>query len=77
MAKIYGCKTETLYPYKHFGLDQRNCSAADTYPEVIGNLNIKDFKFSLYNKLPTQEKVDKFNNENIHKTGKNLTIDQL
>ena len=21
MAKIYNCKTETLYPYVHFGLD--------------------------------------------------------
>ena len=52
MAKIYGCKTKTLYPYEHFSLDE--------YQEVIGNLNVEDFKSSLSNNLPTQE-VDIFN----------------
>ena len=30
MAKIYGCKTKTLYPYEYFGLD--------SYNNLIGNL---------------------------------------
>ena len=67
MAKIYGCKTKTLYPYEYFGLDQRSFSPADTYPQVIGNLNIEDFKSYLSNKLPTQEEVDN-NNSTITKT---------
>ena len=69
MAKIYGCKTKTLYPYDYFGLDD--------YHEVIGNLKIEDFESSLHNKLPTQEEVDNFNNENSNKTGKDLTIEYL
>ena len=69
MAKIYGCKTKTLYPYEYFGLDD--------YQEIIGNLKIEDFKSSLHNKLPTQEEVDNFNNENCHKTGRDLTIEYL
>ena len=69
MAKIYGCKTKTLYPYENFGLT--------TYQEDIGNLNIEDFKSSLHNKLPTQEEVDNFNNDNSHKTGRDLTIEYL
>ena len=67
MAKMYGCKTKTLYPYKYFGLDD--------YQEVICNLKIEAFKSSLHNKLPTQEEVDNFNNENSNKTGKDLTIE--
>ena len=31
MAKIYGCKTKTIYPYEYFGLD--------SYNNFIGNLN--------------------------------------
>ena len=69
MAKIYGCKTKTLYPYEYFGLD--------SYNNLIGNLKKEDFKSFLHNKLPTQEEVDNFNNENSHKTGKNLTIEYL
>ena len=69
MAKIYGCKTKTLYPYEYFGLD--------SYNNLIGNLKKEDFKSSLHNKLPTQEEVDNFNNENSHKTGKYLTIEYL
>ena len=46
----------------------------DLYDEVIGNLKIEDFKPYLSNKLPTQEEVDIFNNDNSHKTGKDLTI---
>ena len=75
MAKIYGCKTKTLYPYEYFGLESYSSKA--TYQEAIGNLKIEDFKSSLHNKLPTQEEVDNFNNENIHKTGKNLTVGYL
>ena len=71
MAKIYGCKTKTLYPYEYFGLD------SNQYQEVIGNLKIEDFKSSLHNKLPTQEEVENFNNENSQKTGKDLTIEFL
>ena len=56
IAKIYGCKTKTLYPYAHFGLD--------SYQEVICNLKIKNFMSSLSNKLPTQEEVDIFNKDN-------------
>ena len=48
MAKIYGCKTKTLYPYECFGLE--------LYSNLIGNLNIEDFKSSLSNKLPAQMK---------------------
>ena len=69
MAKIYGCKTKTLYPYEYFGLD--------SYNNLIGNLKIEDFKSLLHNKLPTQEEVVNFNNENSHKTGKDLTIEYL
>ena len=29
MAKIYGCKTKTLYPYEYFGLDDYDSEAAD------------------------------------------------
>ena len=36
MAKLYGCKTKTLYPYEDFGLYK--------YDEAIGNLKIEDFK---------------------------------
>ena len=42
MAKIHGCKTKTLYPYKYFGLDTYDSEAANsskaTYQEFIGNL---------------------------------------
>ena len=69
MAKIYGCKTRTLYPYEYFDLD--------SYKEFIGNLKIEDFKSSLSKKLPSQEEVDIFNNENSHKTDKDLTIEYL
>ena len=65
MAKIYGCKTKTLYPYEYFGLDSYN------------NLKIEDFKSSLHNKLPTQEEVDNITNENSLKTGKYLTTEYL
>ena len=79
MAKIYGCKTKTLYPYEYFSLDDYDSEAANgskaTYQEAVGNLKIEDFKSSLHNKLPTQE--DNFNNENSHKTGKDLTIEYL
>ena len=67
MAKIYGCKTKTLYPYEYFGLD--------SYDEVIGNLKIEDFQSSLSYKLPTQ--VDILNKDNSHETGKYLTIEYL
>ena len=49
----------------------------DSYDEVIGNLKREDFKSSLHKKLPTQEEVDNFNNENSHKTGRDLTIEYL
>ena len=75
MAKTYGCKTKTLYPYQYYGLESYSSKA--TYDEAIGNLKTEDFKSSLYNKLPTQEEVDTFNNENSHKTGKDLTIEYL
>ena len=85
MAKIYRCKTKTLYPYEYFGLTTYDSEAARgtttmsygskaTYQEVIGNLKIEEFKSSLHNKLPTQEEVENFNNESSHKTGKDLTI---
>ena len=67
MAKIYGCKTETLYPYEYFGLDSYDSEAANgskaTYQEVIGNLKTEHFKSSLSNKLPTQEEVYTFNRQ--------------
>ena len=88
MAKIYGCKTKTLYPYENFGLyklgtttksyDSEASSASKaTYDEAIGNLKIEDFKSSLHNNLPTQVEVDNFNSENSHKTGEDLTIECL
>ena len=69
MAKMYGCKTKTLYPYENFVLDD--------YENFSGNVNIEDFKSSLSNKLPTQEEVNKCNKENSHKTGTDLTIEYL
>ena len=73
MAKIYGCKTKTLYPYECFGLD--------SYDEVVGNLKIEDFKSSLSNKLPTEEEVDIFYKDNSNKTedliSEDLTIEYL
>ena len=81
MAKTYGCKTKTLYPYEYFGLDYDDSEDANgskaTYQKNIGNLKREDFKSSLHNKLPTQEEVDNCNNENSHKTGKDLTIEYL
>ena len=82
MAKIYGCKTKTLYPYENFGLESlgnttKSYSSKATYNNLTGNLKIEDFKSSLHNKLPTQEEVDNFNIENSHKTGKYLTIEYL
>ena len=73
MAKIYGFKTKTLYPYEHFGLDTWG-TTTKLYQEVIGNLNIENFKSSLFNKLPTQEEVNSFNKDNRHKTAKDLTV---
>ena len=71
MAKIYGCKTKTLYPYEYFGLDDYDSEAGNgskaTYRKLIGNLKIEEFKSSLHNKLPTQEKVDNFNNKTVIK----------
>ena len=81
MANIYVCKTKTLYPYEYFGLDSYDSEAANgskaTYQEVIGNLKIEYFKYSLLYKLPTQEEVDIFNKDNSNKTGQNLTIEYL
>ena len=87
MAKIYGCKTKTLYPYEYFGLinfgtttklydSEAAKGSKATYQEVIGNLKIEDFKSLLSNKLPTRE-VDIFSEDNSHKTGKDLTIEYL
>ena len=69
IAKIYGCKTKTLYPYEYFGLD--------SYDSVIGNLKIEHFKSSFSNKLLTREEVDVLNKDNSQKTGKDLTIEYL
>ena len=81
MAQIYGCKTKTLYPYEYFGFYKYDSEAASgskaNYDEAIGNLKIEDFKSSLHNKLPTQEEVDNFNNENSHEIGKDLTMECL
>ena len=81
MTKIYGCKTKTLYPYEYFGLESYDSKAASvskaTYNNLIGNLNIEDFKSSLSNNLLTQEEVDNFNKDNNNKTGKDLTIEYL
>ena len=74
MAKIYHCKTKTLYLYEHFGLDSLETTTRP-YQEVIGNLNIEDLKSSLSNNLPRPKKVDNFNKDSSHKTGKDLTID--
>ena len=76
MAKIYGCKTKTLYPFEYFGLDSLG-TTTKSCNNLIGNLKIEDFKSSLHNKLPTQEDVDIFNKDNSHKTGKDLTIEYL
>ena len=66
MAKIYGCKTKTLYRYEYFGLD--------TYNEVISNQKIEDFYSSLSNSLPTLDDIDIFNNENGHQTVRDFTV---
>ena len=62
MAKIYGCKNKTLYPYEYYGLD--------SFDNSIGNLILEDFKpsLSLSNKLPSQKEVGITNKENSHKT---------
>ena len=49
----------------------------DKYQEVIGNLNIEDFKSSLSNKLSTQEEVENINKDNTNKTAKDLTMEYL
>ena len=82
MAKTYGCKIKTLYPYEYFDLESYSSktiwgTTTKSYDEVIGNLKIEDFKSSLHNKLPTQEEVDIVNKDNGHKTGKDLTIEYL
>ena len=59
------------------GTTTKSYSSKATYNSLIGNLKIEDFKSSLHSKLPTQEEVDNFNDENRHKTGKDLTIDYL
>ena len=52
MAKIYGCKTKTIYPYEYFGLDGRGTTTKPydsevangskaTYQENIGKLKEK------------------------------------
>ena len=56
MARLNGKDLQTLYLFEDFGLDTCN--------EVLGYLNIEDFKSSLPKKLPTQEKVGLFNNKN-------------
>ena len=76
MAKIYHCKHKTLYPFEQIELDDLG-TTTKSYDNLIGNLNIEDFKSSLSNRLPTQEEVDKFNKDNGHKTGKDLTIEYL
>ena len=57
MAKMYPCKTKTLYPYEHFGLDDYYSGTTKgskaTYDNLTGNLNIEDFKSSLSNNIPT------------------------
>ena len=88
MAKINNCKIKTLYPYEYFSLDERDITTKSydseaangstaTYDNLIDNLKIEDFKSSLHYKLPTQEEVDNFKNENSYKTGKDLTIEYL
>ena len=90
LAKIYGCKTQTLCPYQYFGLDSNQLGTTTksygssttkgskaTYDEAIGNLKVEDFKSSLHNKLPTQEEVNSFNKDNSLKTVKDLTIEYL
>ena len=67
MAKIYQCKTKTIFPYEYFGLDDLGITTK-SFDNHIGNLNIEDFKSSLSNKLPTQDEVDNFNKDNSHKT---------
>ena len=69
MEKLYGCKTKTIYPNEYIGLE--------SYNNLIGILNMKVFKSSLYNKLPTREEVDNFVKDNSHKTSKDLTIEYL
>ena len=76
MAKIYRCKTKTLYPYEYFGLDTWG-TTTKSYQEVRGNVKIEYFKSSISNKLLTQEEVDIFNKDNSHKTGEDLTIEYL
>ena len=78
MAKIYFDldSNQLGTTKKSYGSSTTKGSKA-TYQEVIGNLKIEDFKSSLHNKLPTQEEVDNFNNENSNKTGKDLTIEYL
>ena len=81
MAKIYQCKTKTLYPFEHFGFHSYGSGTINgskaTYKEVICNQNIEVFKPSLSNKFPTPEEVDKFNKDNSQKTGKDLIIEFL
>ena len=69
MAKIFQGKTKALNPYERIGLHEND--------NLIGNLNIEEFKSSLSKKLPTQKEVDNFNKDNCPKTGKDLTIEYL
>ena len=74
MAKIYHCKTKTIYPYELFGLDDLG-TTTKSYDKLIGSLNIEDFESSISN--PTQDEVDNFNKDISFKTGKDLTIEYL
>ena len=76
IAKIYHCKTKILYPYEHFGLNDLG-TTTKSYDNLIGNLNIEEFKSSLSNKLATQEEVDDFNKDDRHKAGKDLPMEYL
>ena len=58
MAKLYHCKTKTLYQYEYFSIDM--------YQRIIGNLKKVDIKFSLSNKFGTKNEISL-----LLKTGKN------
>ena len=70
MANVYQLESKTLFPYEYF-------KDEISYNKELGNLSQEDFRSSLTAKLPTQADVDNFNNSNIMKTDRELTLEYM
>ena len=70
MAKVYGIKSKTIYPYENF-------EDENSHNFILDNLAIDEFKSSMTIKLSLQAEIDEFNRNNSKKTGKELTLDYM